>query len=321
MEKIIYVNAYLTSAEFYGSLLPEAQIVLRYYDKISNVVIDFSGTCKIDPNVIPNLLCLGRVMKSLLGYEATIRIPDTFDGGRIKFYLYQIKFLEKAKGIFLFESDPYTGFVGRMIDPLCGTVCLHENVDEDGIGNVFDSLVNPFAMKYLRDFDKEWGNDNDSNNIVLNLLKELAANAAQHGKSYSYTTVHAKFSKNRIYIAISDSGKGFLQSCKEEHADKLLKKNEILHNEVDAIVYCTYLRAGSKKFGLYAAIVETLHFGGIVRIHSNDSQIIFTPQIKEQFESKTLLQYAKFWKYNVKRNIKFSGTHIEIEIPFQSPRR
>ena len=56
--------------------------------------------------------------------------------------------------------------------------------------------------------------------------------------------------------------------------------------------------------------------GGTVRIHSDDSQVIFTPRIQEQFRNQTMLNDSKFWKYNVKRNMNFSGTHIEIEIPF-----
>lgn len=316
MQKIIYVNKYLTSAEYYNALLPEIQILLRYYDKISEVILDFSGTFKIEPNVIPNLLCLGRVIQSLIEKNAIIRIPDTFEGGKLKNYLYQIRFIQLAKDIFDFESNPYTGFDGKAIDPLCGTVYFDEKVTEDKIGFEFDRLVGPFAEKYLLDYNKICLENGQVENNIVNLLKELAANAVEHGKSHSYTTVHAKYSKNMIYIAISDGGIGFKQSCQGEHAEELARKKLNIVNEVEAILYCIYMRKESKIFGLYTVIKDTISNGGTVRIHSNDSQVIFTKRIENQFRNETLLQDNTFWKYNVRHNLEFSGTHIEIEIPF-----
>lgn len=316
MQKIIYINKYLTSAEFYNTLLPEIQIILRYYDKINGVILDFSGTTKIEPNVIPNLLCLGRVIQSLIRNKAIIRIPDTYEGGKLKNYLYQIRFTQLAKDIFVFESDPYTGFEGKTIDPLCGTVYFDEEVTEDTIGFAFDILVGPFAEKYLIDYNRICLENGQIENNVINLLKELAANAMEHGKSHSYTTVHAKYSKKTIYIAISDGGMGFLQSCLKEHITELEEKNVDISNEVEAILYCIYMRKESKIFGLYTVIKDTISNGGTVRIHSNDSQVIFTKRIEEQFRKENLLQDNSFWKYNVRQKLEFSGTHIEIEVPF-----
>lgn len=316
MQKIIYINYDLTSAEYYRTILPEIKIVLKYYDKVEDVVLDFSGTYKVEPNVIPNLLCLGRVIQSLLGHKAIIRIPDTYEGGKIKKYLYLIGFMRFAKSNFEFESDPYTGFDGKNIDPLCGTVFFEKDVKENEIERGFDGLVGPFAGKYLKHFNRLYVGNGQIENDIMNLLKELAANAAIHGKSYSYTTVHAKYSLKTIFIAISDSGVGFLQSCRDKHANELYSKGKILHNEVEAIVYCIYMRRYSKIFGLYAVINNTIKSGGTVRIHSNDSQVIFTPRLQKQFEEGTLLEDEGFWKYNVKQEMEFSGTHMEIEIPF-----
>ena len=316
MQKIIYINDHLSSAEFYDSVLPEIQIVLKYYDKINELIFDFSGTSKVEPNVIPNFLSLGKVIKSVLGYKATVRIPDTFKGGKLKNYLYQMKFISLAMESFIFESDPYTGFDGKPIDPLCGTVYFSQDATDDEIGFVFDNMVNPFADKYLKKYNKIRLDDGQIENNVVNLLKELAANAKDHGNSYSYTSIHAKYSSHTIFIAISDSGIGFLKSCIEEHLEEI-KKNELdIHDEVAAIMYCIYIRKTSKKFGLYAVIKDTITFGGTVRIHSNNSQIIFTPRIKEEFENGTLLKDNSFKKYNIKNDLEFSGAHIELEIPF-----
>lgn len=316
MQKVIYINDYLSSSEFYGSLLPEIQIVLKYYDKVDELILDFSGTNRVEPNVIPNFLCLGKVIKSLLGYKAIIRIPDTYEGGKLKNYLYQMEFLSLAKESFDFESDPYTGFDGKAIDPLCGTVYFSQETSDDEIGFVFDNMVNPFADRYLKKYNILRLDNGQIENNVINLLKELAANAKEHGKSYSYTSIHAKYSLNTIFIAISDSGMGFFKSCIEEHLAEIKQSGLDIHNEVAAIMYCIYIRKTSKKFGLYAVIKDTINSGGTVRIHSNNSQLIFTPRTIKKFEDGTLLDDNSFKKYNIKSGLKFSGTHIEIEVPF-----
>lgn len=316
MQKTIYINDYLSSSEFYGSVLPEIQIVLKYYDKINELIFDFSGTNKIEPNVIPNFLCLGKVIKSLLGHKVTIRIPDTYKGGKLKNYLDQMKFISLAKESFVFESDPYTGFDGKVIDPLCGTVCFSPEATDDEIAFVFDNMVNPFADKYLKQYNKLRLDNGQIENNIINLLKELAANAKDHGKSYSYTSIHAKYSLHTIFIAISDSGIGFLESCIKEHLEEIEESGLDIFDEVAAILYCIYIRKTSKKFGLYAVIKDTINSGGTVRIHSNNSQLIFTPRIKEEFENETLLKDNSFKKYNIRNDLEFSGTHIEIEIPF-----
>ena len=316
MKKIIYINDYLSSSEFYGSILPEIQIVLKYYDKVDELIFDFSGTNKVEPNVIPNFLCLGKVIKSLLGYKAIIRIPDTYEGGKRKSYLYQMRFLGLAKESFDFESDPYTGFEGKAIDPLCGTVYFEQAITDDEIGFVFDNMVAPFADKYLKKYNELKLDNGQIENNVINLLKELAANAKDHGKSYSYASIHAKYSLHTIFIAISDSGVGFLKSCIEEHLEEIKQSGLDIRNEAAAIMYCIYIRKTSKKFGLYAVIKDTINSGGTVRIHSNNSQLIFTPRIIKNFENGTLLEDSSFKKYNIKNDLKFSGTHIEIEVPF-----
>lgn len=316
MDKIIYVNRELTSTLFFNSIISEVQIVLKYYDKIGSVIIDFSGTKEVAPNVIPNLLCLGRVMQSVLGKKAIIRIPDTYEGGKLKNYLYNIKFIQKANDIFRFESDPYTGFEGKKIDPLCGTVFFDKNVTRTEIEYEFDKMVGPFADKYLSNYNRLCLENGQIENKIVNLLKELAINSMQHGESYSYTTIHAKYSDRKIYISISDSGRGFLNSCLSEHLSELESYDRSIINEVDAILYCIYLRKESKIFGLYSVIRDTISIGGTVRIHSNNDQIVFTKRIKDLFEMETLQEDVTFKKFNVRNGLVFSGTHIEIEVPF-----
>lgn len=316
MQKLIYINKYLTSAEFYKTTLPEIQTVMKYYDKISEIIFDFSGTSKIEPNVIPNFLCLGKTISNLFGRKAIIRIPETFEGGKLKNYMYLIGFTKYAKEYYKFESDPYTGFEGKQIDPLCGTICFEKEARKDQIGMKFDEMVGPFAEKYLRGYNHLCLETGQIENNITNLLKELTDNAAKHGESASYTTVHAKYSDRTIYIAISDMGKGFLKSCHSEHKDELEEYRITINNELEAIEYCVYRNIESRIFGLNAIIKDTIAVGGKVRIHSNDTQIILTKRVEQLFIDKTLFKDMGFQKYNVRRNLPLGGTHIEIEIPF-----
>lgn len=316
MNKIILINKYLTSSEFYKNVLSEVQIVLRYHDKIDSIIFDFSGTRKIEPNVIPNLLCLGRVIESILGRKAVISIPDTYEGGKVKNYLYLIGFTKLAGNVFRFEQDPYGGLNGKQIDPLCGTIYFEDSIERDYIALAINDLVEPFAEKYLNKFERLSLEDGQMKNQITDLLKELAENAKVHGKSYSYTTVHANYMDRIIYIAISDSGIGFRESCIFEHKQALFEKQVVLHNELEAILYCVYMRNSSMKFGLYPIIRDVLRSNGIVRIHSNNTQIIFTPRIMKMFMDQKLLKDSSFCKFNVRQELYFGGTHIEIEIPF-----
>lgn len=316
MDKIISINKYLTSSEFYKNVLSEVQIVLRYHDKIDNIIFDFSGTRKIEPNVIPNLLCLGRVIESILGRKAIISIPDTYEGGKVKNYLYLIGFTKLAGNVFWFESDPYGGLEGKQIDPLCGTIYFRDTIERDYITFTINDLIEPFADKYLNKFDRLSLEEGQMKNQITDLLKELAENAKVHGKSYSYTTVHANYMEKTIYIAISDNGIGFRESCTLEHEQTLFENKIVLQNELDAILFCVYMRNSSMKFGLYPIIRDVLKNKGIVRIHSNNTQIVFTPRAIEAFISKKLLEDRSFCKFNVRQELSFGGTHIEIEIPF-----
>lgn len=145
-------------------------------------------------------------------------------------------------------------------------------------------------------------------NDITEFLSEIIMNCKQHAHSFSFTTLHAKYSAKKIYISVSDFGCGFLNTI----ASDLYCKDE-----VEAILCGVYKRKESKVYGLYNIIRRVLEYNGKVRIHSNSEQLIFTPKILTSFLKNELLKNDNFKKYNIKRNVPFSGVHIEIELPLE----
>lgn len=301
----------LTSYEFYNNLLfQKRQLKIRSDQEI---VLDFSKTHKIEPLTIPNMLCLGYEIKRTYGKTAIIYIPETSYSGELKNYLNEIGFIKYVRKYKLYEfsSLPYGGLEGKKIDPLCGTLYFDAYSSIDEITRGIQWYVEPFSRQYLSIFDNSyaymedyWGYSNDINNF----LEEIINNCRVHAKSFSFTTLHAKHSLGKIFIAISDFGCGFFRT---------MEKDCICEDEVNAILAGIYRRKNSKVYGLYNVIRKVLEYNGKFRIHSKNSQVIFTPRIYDDFIKEKLLLNDEFRRYNVKTNIPFEGVHIELELPMK----
>lgn len=300
----------LTSYEFYNNLLTQRDKIK--IEKNQDIILDFSGTYRIEPLVVPNLLCLGYELRKRYEKSAKILIPDISYSGELKNYINEIGFVKYAKkyGLYEFVSSPYGGLEGKKIDPICGTLYFDTNNTIDEINRGVEFYISPFADQYLARFKGLRENEDGIyyENEITEFLEEMIINCKIHAKSYSFTTLHAKYSVNKIFIAVSDFGSGFyntigvLEKCKDE---------------VSSILAGVYKRKNSKVYGLYNVIRRVLEYEGKVRIHSNNAQIIFTPRILKDFIEEKLFENISFEKYNVKRNIPFEGVHIELELPLE----
>ena len=105
-----------------------------------------------------------------------------------------------------------------------------------------------------------------------------------------------------------------------------------MNDELEAIVHAIFVRAednGNKIYGLYPLVMEVLKFGGTIRIHSMDTQLILTPKLRIHLavaSSKksdidkirsSFLQMVRKQNTSVYRNMKCGGSHIEIELPLR----
>lgn len=311
MESIyIDVPRDLTSYEFYNNLLiqREKKIVAEEQD----IILDFSRTYRIEPLVVPNMLCFGYEFRKKYGNVAKIYIPDISYSGELKNYMNEIGFIKYAErfGLFEFITSPYGGLQGKKIDPICGTLYFDTQNSIDEINRGVEYCITPFAEQYLSKFES-MHKCNDGiyyKNEITEFLTEMIINCRTHAKSFSFTTLHAKYSANKIYIAVSDFGCGFSNT---------IGLSEKCKDEVAAILAGVYRRKDSKVYGLYNVIRRVLEYDGKVRIHSNNVQIIFTPRILKSFLNEKLFDDNGFETYNVKRNLPFEGVHIEIELPLE----
>lgn len=300
----------LTSYEFYNNIVCQKNKIK--VEEKSNIFLDFSKTLMVEPLVIPNLLCMGYELKRKFNKVANIYIPDTSYSGKLKNYFYEINFTKYAQKfeLFNFVSSPYGGLEGKQIDPICGSLYFEVEDTIDNINRKIEKCIIPFTDEYLYRFQsvRECEQGIYYVNEIAEFLEEIIVNCKQHAKSFSFTTLHAKHSIKKIYVSVSDFGCGFSNT---------INGGLPYYDEIDAILSGVYKRKESKVYGLYNVVRRVLNFGGKVRIHSNNAQIIFTPKILNEFINDKLIEYQGFQKYNLKRNIPFNGVHIELELPLE----
>lgn len=309
MQYIIHLDGNLTSYIFYNELLGKLH---NYYIEGENkqLVFDFSQVNTIDPSVIPNLLCVGYIVSKSTGKAPKIFIPNNLSAGKLKRYLYDIQFIRHAQkyGLFSFDDSIGAGMSESNMDKLNTTVLFNKNETEQESWNKLCRYSRGFANKFLEKYNSYVV----PVNLILELSHEIIENSKDHGKSFCFMTLQYNYSRQKVYIAYSDCGKGFLNSFQNN--------GRAAENEIDAIVKGVFLRY-QKPFGLYSVIKKTISLGGVVRIHSNKDQLILTQNMvlpfelaNTDFDMKKLL-FSESCKNNIRRNLKFSGVHIEIEIP------
>lgn len=326
MKNVIQISKHLTSAQFYDVLLSEVNCLKNVHNEECPIILDFSLTEKIEPHVIPNLLVLGKVIKGETGTRIVIRIPDTLRAEKLKFYLNEIGFLQIADGkIFNFEKTPYLGMSGKRIDPICGSLLFNKDMDREQIINGIIGYVSPFSDKYLDKYSEFLQEEELYINKIDHFLYEIVDNSRIHGNSDSFMTIQARYWDRKIYISVADAGVGFLNAWNEIHYDKdkamlgiekALLNGKKPRNELEAIICGVYKRSESKIYGLYSILKQTLELQGKIRIHSNDTQVMFTPRLMDSINERNLLHEQSFYQWNVRRQVYLKGVHIELEIPF-----
>lgn len=340
MEKfIIRIPKNLTSYTFYNHFLHDLhKYCIEAFS--SDLVLDLSLTKVIDPTVIPNLLCVGYIIREKTKKTPQIYIPNTLASTEIKRYLNEIGFINFAENCNLFSIDPSIkgGWSGQKMDKLNTTLFFKEDESEAvSWANMHRAIR--FIRKYLQYYS------NDNSNSIIDFSKEIIENSKIHGKSFSFMTIQYNYKREKVYLSYSDCGVGFLKSFEEKRLEAeihLLNKiditNEIyarekiekqledllknkLENELEGIIKGVYTRF-NEPYGLFSVIQKALLKGGIVRIHSNNTQVVFTENTSlllnvatDDHSLRNLINNIS--PQNIRKNIKFPGVHIEIELPLQ----
>lgn len=193
---------------------------------------------------------------------------------------------------------------------------------------------------------------------VLVFCRELVENALFHGWSFCFLTMqYTSNYRKQIKISVSDCGCGFLNSLERDRkrskqilqldnsgdprVEQLMRECPPLQNndeiqryanmpdirtELEGIVYGLLSRY-DKPYGLYNVYKIVSKMGGTIRIHSNDTQIILSERLQMLFEAcrtpdsllGTLQDAKSQYKANIRRGVKFKGTHIELDIMLETP--
>lgn len=315
----------LTSYVFYNQILKELH---SYYaeKKQDQICFDFSMVKSIDALVIPNLLCVGYIIKSHdVNFRAPyLYIPDTLYSGKLKKYLIDIKFVDISNkyGLFDIHETIYGGLPKISGEWLNTTISFNSDEKEEIIRKKIINGTSEFSQEFLKQFQNYNGNT-VYNEIICN-CSELVLNSIQHAKSFAFMTIQSNIKLGKIFISVSDCGVGFKATINEKIFDNRLDcviTNSTITNELDGIIQGIYARSNSNVFGLYPLITSVLRSNGVVRIHSVDTQLVLTSRLLLHMEvaknKETLKKLAALdeIKNNTRTDLKYGGVHIEIELP------
>ena len=341
----ISIGQNLTSYRFYHELLPQLRTYAQNKESVP-IRFDFTDTVSVSPLVIPNLLCLGHIIRSNYDHTPIINVPDKSSSDNLRAYLHDIDFVDLARyfGLFQFTDSIDYGPKKKMTDRLSATHQFNPELDgrtdESAVRSLVQQYYGKFFKKYLSDFKyspknvQPW-DQGESNycNLVEELCTEMIHNSLERGLSFAFMTAQINFSRQKIYLSIADCGVGLKAGVNhkiEANEDPFDGRDRLMESELEAIANAIFARA-NEMYGIYEPIKRTLNLGGIVRIHSVNTRLILTENlsIKLEVASHDRSDIAKMrnsflgflrdsngeYTRNVETGIKCGGTHIEVEIP------
>lgn len=343
----IQIDELFTSYRFYHNLLPKLSRYVRNLDK-DPILFDFSNTRRISSLVIPNLLCVGYIIKTNYQIPATIFVPDNSASDNIRNFLHNIGFVHLAKNyeLFTFTDSIDFGNSRRILDPRCQTHEFNPNPngknDESAIRAEVSRRFSPFFRTLFSNFDPvaQYSEDIQEYRPLTNMVEDVCAqlifNSIIHGRSFAFMTAEVNHTARKIYISIADCGIGFRQCINSQikrSEQPFENRGELMSDELEAIINAVFVRAEdehNKVYGIYPLIKRILDLDGIVRIHSIDTQLILTSKLRVKLDIATnnrnnvkeirqsfltLMRDETSNTYNVYTNMKCGGVHIEIELP------
>ena len=331
----------VTPYAYYYDIIP---LLHNYFEenKQDYIVFDFSNVEFINPLVIPNLLTTALILRSYFSKPVKLYIPWR---PSLLSYLADIDFFSVSKRYGLFDIDErYIGdFPIEVINSECKTYFFDEKSSLTNIKIVLSESYN--IIKLLHKDSGEFLRDSNDNFLkIFNIMAELCYNACLHGSSQCFATIQTNIGKNvkfkKAYISISDCGKGFystlldkirkdedftLNFCSKEQFLELQEEKNLI-----AMLEAIFYRKPSKNYGIYHIFKYIVNQDGVMRIHSEDTQLIitknnYTGELEDlQILKDNLVGILKQsilgkidFKYSPVRKAKskLKGVHIEIEIP------
>lgn len=362
-----------TSFSFYNFVLKKVYKFLSEYSKY-DLEIDFSKTEYIDPIALTHLLVMGALINETIHKPIILNIPND---PRIKGFLSSVGFLGLAEGrnngSFYVPSHAQGGY-GKFeydIPPICLFDVNSSNVTKQDIIKLFKAPIcklYSLEEKYSGNYNEEEYNFERNLETASIIMCELLDNIKAHSGKNGYFTIQYIKSNRALKLCVSDYGMGIFKSILEEinkgsyklkilNKEKFIKEN--IQNNLASLVEGLFHRIDDcypdvrLDFGLSGITMLALTKGGIVRVHSIDTQLLITEKNwpdslkkwdKEKYEKMSAQEKSEAKKYFECQKIKameyfrrivltksindyeqesgrlrvyttpFNGTHIEVEI-------
>ena len=340
----IRIEGGFTTSVFYNYVLKELHKCLSG-NRESRVVFDFTKTKYVDALVIPNLLCVGYILKEHNGKTPIVATIDEslyVSNSSVLKYLREIGFVHYCEKYGLFEIHGFEKNTMSLIPEYCATFCFdNEDISKDSIAReITKKSYNLFKNHLTNHFDEDdifgYGNK------FAKFGAELCKNSSIHGDSFSFMTIQSYIRRQTVSIAVSDCGHGFYNSLSnriansiESHQLLTIDDSSFLDEKSEnltlhSIIECAFYRYFDSVYGLWDIAKTVLSDGGLIRIHSSDSRIIFTPETfrfisvfdkREDLRDYLIKKFLKSKNYRYHQNLKYRGVHIEIEMPMKSNKR
>lgn len=329
----------LTSFEFYNQTLPSLHHFFNERPS-GEILFDFSGIDFINPLVVPNILACAVILKEYFKEPVELFIPWK---PKLLSYLHDIKFLEisRTHKLFYLDEKYIGGFKIDSIDKECKTHAFDYGTSLEKI--YYELEKSKKIIEFI--FKDKFSAKAEKFDNLMEILCEIIQNGCSHSKSMCFATFQTNLGRNvkykKAFLSVSDCGIGFYKSIynkinKGEYSAKFVTNDVFLglddkkERDILSILEAIFFRQHENIDGLYDVITRILNQNGVVRIHSNTTQLILTKSNFEEFlkDKKLIFEYfnRKFEELiNNKLQIKYSpvrkneanfrGVHIELEVP------
>ena len=351
----------ITSYTFFSEILPKANKCIE--DGVHNrVVFDFSTAKSISALMIPNLMCLAvNLRANSIIPDLIVPSPLTSKKSDVVGFLYRTGFFDISEKYGIFEIDH------RLIGDIelynsNNKVMFYECRPKNKEGCFHHEFREAFPSNYDSNYstlNKEQSDSDERWKELSAMLGELAWNSIYHGESFSIVSCSKAY--GIAYASVSDMGEGLYLSINKKikknnfgtfeniddkdvlispHIEKcifdLMKRavhkpeNKQLYAIISSIIFRLDYHYKRPYFGIFSVFHNVLSKGGIIRIHSNDTQVVFTKKHfdKGYFQNpnndiENINQILKLAdelaneKSNIRRHKHLPGVHYEIEFPLK----
>lgn len=340
----------LSSYQIYKTVLKQLSLYYSSEDRREVPIISFEDVNYIAPSAMPILMCMINIIYKYHD-KTKIKIHCNYQP-RLFYFLYHSNFVFYAKERlkFIDINDENIGGFGEYID--------HAYIDRHKL-HVYSPIANYYelsAVEQVRERGKiyehlayhivprDYGEVLRGTNMLgekhvnecIMLISEIIANAQVYSKSLCYSYMMSnKFS---TIIAVADIGVGLNESIRKKRENNLyteemydrfyFQKNKIINqfkeiklDDYMNIMEALYYSENQNRINLWYLKNMIVNNNGVLRIHTNSTQVIFTYNKCSNCKKSCLECLSCMLKdvgtpYEAVRifESRLVGVHIEIEI-------